>query len=137
MASLVFTSVQISCSHCGKITRYCQSCWRNHRYCSGTCAKLSRLNRQRVHQSKYRKTEKGILVQMKANRRYRLKQNKNIVSERTTQQHKKLGISPIIKSHECHDGSIFITNVIVLNMETTQHFSIRRFNKNMKGYDSG
>lgn len=137
MASLILISVQISCSQCGKIIRYCQSCWRNHRYCSGACAKLSRLTKQRVHQSKYRKTEKGILVQMKANRRYRLKQNKNIVSEQTTQQHKQLGISTIMKSHKCYDGSGFITKVIVLNLETTQHFSIRRFAKNMKGYDSG
>jgi len=129
--------VQILCSSCEKTYRFCRSCWRGHRYCCGACAKLSRLKKQRVHQSKYRKTEKGILAQIRANRKYRLKKDANIVSEHTTQPLTKAGISLFTRSGNCHLCSDRMAKAIILNQEPVEHFSFRRFYQNRKGYNSG
>ena len=127
-----FVSVELVCACCCKIFRVCRSCWRNQKYCGGDCAKNSRLLKQRRYQSKYRKTDKGILAQMRANRRYRLK-NKNIVSEQTSKVFDVPAISLEKRRRKCITYFGALAQVINLDFSAFRYFSFRRFFSNKKG----
>jgi len=129
--SVLKPSVGITCCCCGLFFEICKSCWRNQKYCTGKCARNSRLLKQRSHQSKYRKTEKGIKAQTRANRRYRLHLT-GIVSERTSTGRLFL-VSSFEKKKICQCCFQKTALLTVLDLKDHRYFSFYRFNNRSEG----
>ena len=64
----VLVGIEKICPTCAKQFRYCENCWRGHRYCSSTCSLEGRKQNRRRTEKKYAATPKG-----RENRRQRQK----------------------------------------------------------------
>jgi hypothetical protein len=78
---MALLGIEKTCLTCQKIFRYCEHCWRGHKYCGSICSREGRKKNRRASEKKYAATARG-----QANRRLRQKnfRNRNILGLRVT-----------------------------------------------------
>ncbi len=69
--SLVRLGLELVCPVCLITFRYCEHCWRGHKYCSPACSHEGRKRNRRITEKKYCSTDKGILSRRKRQKNFR------------------------------------------------------------------
>lgn len=63
--------IEKTCPICHSKFRYCQSCWRGHKYCSLTCRQEARKRKRRIAEKKYSAILKGKINRALRQQRFR------------------------------------------------------------------
>ena len=66
--------LELVCPICLITFRYCEHCWRGHKYCSPTCSLEGRRRNRRITEKKYCLTEKGIQSRRNRQKNFRIRQ---------------------------------------------------------------
>lgn len=66
--------LELVCPVCSITFRYCEHCWRGHKYCSPVCSLLGRKRNRRITERKYCSTQKGKECRRKRQKNFRIRQ---------------------------------------------------------------
>ena len=66
--------LELVCPTCSQIFRYCEHCWRGHKYCSPGCSIEGRKRNRRITEKRYSSSVKGIQSRRKRQKNFRSRQ---------------------------------------------------------------
>lgn len=89
--------LELACPVCSITFRYCEHCWRGHKYCSPACSLEGRRRSRRISEQKYCSTQKGKECRRKRQKNFR---NRKILGSKVTDHSPQKEISKINNSQK-------------------------------------